>query len=599
MKNSNRVPEKGSKGPQPNNLRSSREQLFYLALFIVFVIVSIYVDRTGSSFATSRKTALQSGWTVEAMGEETDLSGLPAGPVTVSKMVEGLYGAGQAICFKSVDTNFELLSDGEVFYTYRPVIPKRLGRSYGMYVHTVVIPAGTKVLSMVLEPVFSGVPAGISNVYITTGQQYLAEFFRSSMPALLQSATILLIGLIFLLVGIFSRLLMTTAGLDFVSFGIMSMLIGLSGFNDTVLLQIMSGHPALIRVVTYICLIFIPFPMVSYFAGVARRSRSVAVPLTMVLCLVNFVLQVFLTHRGISDYFYLVYISHGLIALGFIVSVVTIIRAGRSDQIQKELLRVTTIGIFASLLGVIIDLLRFYFASSNGSQTTIRTGMLFFMVLMGVYLFREQTRAMKLKQKENQIYIRELSQAFAKVIDMKDRYTNGHSSRVAGYTSMLAKELGYDAETVEKYYCIALLHDIGKIGIPKSVLLKPGKLNDEEYELIKSHAEKGYEVLKDISAMPELAVGARYHHERPDGKGYPAGLREEEIPRVAQIIAVADCFDAMYSDRPYRKCLPFDTAVNTIREVSGTQLEPDVVEAFMRLVRKGILHPRKEGEKAN
>ena len=183
--------------------------------------------------------------------------------------------------------------------------------------------------------------------------------------------------------------------------------------------------------------------------------------------------------------------------------------------------------------------------------------------------------------------IREIVEAFAKVIDMKDEYTRGHSSRVAKYTSMLTRELGYDEETIERYYNIALLHDIGKVGVPKEVLNKPGKLNDEEYNIIKSHSSMGYHVLKDISVMPELAIGAQSHHERPDGKGYPNGLKGDEIPRVAQIIAVADTFDAMYSDRPYRKRMNFEKAVSIIQEISGTQLTSDVVDAFLRLVEQG------------
>ena len=154
---------------------------------------------------------------------------------------------------------------------------------------------------------------------------------------------------------------------------------------------------------------------------------------------------------------------------------------------------------------------------------------------------------------------------------------------------MLTRELGYDEETVENYYNIALMHDIGKIGIPDEVLNKPGKLDDNEFKIIKSHARRGYEALKNISLMPEIAVGAGSHHERPDGRGYPMGLKGDEIPRVAQIIAVADTFDAMYSDRPYRKRMNFDRVCEIIREVRGTQLTADVVDAFLRLVDKGEL----------
>lgn len=198
-----------------------------------------------------------------------------------------------------------------------------------------------------------------------------------------------------------------------------------------------------------------------------------------------------------------------------------------------------------------------------------------------------RTQRLLKKQEEDRLYIREMSEAFARIIDMKDAYTSGHSSRVAYYTKMLTRELGYDDDTVERYYNIALLHDIGKIGVPKEVLNKPGRLTDEEFEAIKSHTVLGRDALAGISIMPEIAIGAGSHHERPDGKGYPEGLKKGEIPRVAQIIAVADTFDAMYSDRPYRKRMNFDKAVSIIREVRGTQLTEDVVDAFLRLVERG------------
>jgi energy-coupling factor transport system substrate-specific component len=142
-------------------------------------------------------------------------------------------------------------------------------------------------------------------------------------------------------------------------------------------------------------------------------------------------------------------------------------------------------------------------------------------------------------------------------------------------------------EFIQNVFHSAPLHDIGKIRISDTILNKPGKLTDEEFEIIKSHSAQGYEALKDISIMPELAIGAGAHHERPDGRGYPNHLKGDQIPRVAQIIAVADCFDAMYSNRPYRKRMNFDKAVSIIREVSGTQLSPKVVDAFLRLVDKG------------
>ena len=209
-------------------------------------------------------------------------------------------------------------------------------------------------------------------------------------------------------------------------------------------------------------------------------------------------------------------------------------------------------------------------------------------IALAVFIYvRKKTKKLLKKQEEDRLLIRVIVEAFAKTIDMKDKYTNGHSKRVAEYTAILARELGYNEETVEKYYNIALLHDIGKIGVPGEVLNKAGKLDDDEYQTIKSHTTLGYNVLRDISIMPELSVGAESHHERPDGKGYPQGLKGDEIPRVAQIIGVADAFDAMYSNRPYRKRMNFEKVVSIIKGASGTQLTEDVVDAFLRIVDRG------------
>ena len=205
---------------------------------------------------------------------------------------------------------------------------------------------------------------------------------------------------------------------------------------------------------------------------------------------------------------------------------------------------------------------------------------------MGLY-FRHKTAVLLRKQAEHKLLINEMTSVFASCIDMKDAYTNGHSHRVAKYTAMLAERLGKSKEEREDMYNIALLHDIGKIAIPDSILNKPDKLTDEEYAIMKTHSERGYEILKEITIAPNLAIGAGYHHERLDGRGYPRGISGNEIPEIAQIIAVADTFDAMYSTRPYRKRLPLDTVAAEIQRIAGTQLNADVVAAFMELVREG------------
>ena len=168
----------------------------------------------------------------------------------------------------------------------------------------------------------------------------------------------------------------------------------------------------------------------------------------------------------------------------------------------------------------------------------------------------------------------------AKTIDAKDAYTNGHSERVADYSKEIARRFGYDEDRQEEIYMMGLLHDVGKIGVPDTVINKPGRLTDEEYDMIKSHPVTGAEILATVSEMPALVTGARWHHERYDGRGYPDGLKGEEIPEEARIIAVADAYDAMTSHRSYRDIIPQDHVKSEIEKGMGTQFD----EKFARIM---------------
>lgn len=191
-------------------------------------------------------------------------------------------------------------------------------------------------------------------------------------------------------------------------------------------------------------------------------------------------------------------------------------------------------------------------------------------------------------RKELTDFTNSIIDAFSICIDGKDSYTNGHSLRVAKYTKLLALKLGEGEETAQKFYNIALLHDIGKIGISDEILNKPGKLTPEEYETMKTHTYRGFEILKRVKTQKDIADGAQYHHERFDGRGYPAKLSGEKIPWVARIISVADAFDAMSSTRPYRKRLSNDAILKEIKDCTGTQFDPVVAKAFLELYEEGV-----------
>lgn len=174
-------------------------------------------------------------------------------------------------------------------------------------------------------------------------------------------------------------------------------------------------------------------------------------------------------------------------------------------------------------------------------------------------------------------------EALTASIDAKDRYTCGHSRRVAHLTQALARAIGIDEQTVARCHIAGLVHDVGKIGVPETVLLKPGKLNDEEFAWIRKHPEIGHRILKDIPQLNDILPGVLYHHERWDGRGYPDGLSGEAIPLVARLIGLADSFDAMSSTRTYRSALSRPQVLAEIDKCAGSQFDPTLAAAFLKL----------------
>ena len=188
------------------------------------------------------------------------------------------------------------------------------------------------------------------------------------------------------------------------------------------------------------------------------------------------------------------------------------------------------------------------------------------------------------KTRENENLFLHVVESLADAIDAKDNYTKGHSGRVALYSKKIAERYGYDEKRQEKIFMMGLLHDVGKIGIPDGLINKPGRLTDEEFARIKKHPAIGGKILSNIREMPELAAGAKWHHERYDGKGYPEGLSGENIPEEARIIAVADAYDAMTSKRSYRGALPQEKVRSEIEKGKGSQFDPKFADIMLEMI---------------
>ena len=200
----------------------------------------------------------------------------------------------------------------------------------------------------------------------------------------------------------------------------------------------------------------------------------------------------------------------------------------------------------------------------------------------------------ELKTRENETLSFHVVLTLADAIDAKDKYTNGHSRRVAAYSREIAKRAGYSLEKQDEIYMMGLLHDVGKIGIPDAVINKPGRLTADEFASIKLHPVIGAHILSNIKEMPKLAVGAHWHHERFDGRGYPDGLKDYDIPEEARIIAVSDAYDAMTSNRSYRRTMSQDVVRNEIEKGSGFQFDPKFAAIMLEMISEDKDYKMKE-----
>lgn len=264
---------------------------------------------------------------------------------------------------------------------------------------------------------------------------------------------------------------------------------------------------------------------------------------------------------------------------------------------QKNLILYTGLAsLVVNIIFVVMRVLNGEITLSNSKETEIQFALLILCFaasyvaskLYGSITKRnnEYMEQLDVQNKQIQRMSFQVIATIANIIDAKDEYTRGHSQRVSEYSYALAKELCMSEEAASNIRIIALLHDIGKLGVPDSVLNKPGKLTDAEYTLMKNHPVVGSEILKDIQLIAGMDIGAKYHHERYDGKGYPDGLKGEDIPYIARIIGIADAYDAMSSNRIYRKRFSDEKILEEFERCRGTQFDPVIADAFIRLLKE-------------
>ena len=359
--------------------------------------------------------------------------------------------------------------------------------------------------------------------------------------------------------------------------------------GESKLRQILVPNASALGSLCFVMILLCPIPILLYADSIQKQLHRRLYTILGGLALLDFAVCSILTFFGIADYIETLPIGQIILCSILVVVFIHLFIYMHSSRRKSD--RLLLLGLLAAIICISIEAISVYFVTSI-SGLFIGIGMIILLFvniirtlrnLQDMELHRQKIEVEKSKQQTERISL-QMMQTLATTIEAKDEYTRGHSYRVAEYAALIAKELGWSQDEITNLKHAAHLHDIGKIGIPDSVLNKPTQLTENEDNLLKKHTIIGAEILKDVTLIPHVVEVTRNHHEHYDGSGYPDGLAGTEIPIYARIIAVADCYDAMNSRRIYRNVLSQDEIYEEILKNKGTQFDPEIADIFLTLL---------------
>lgn len=429
----------------------------------------------------------------------------------------------------------------------------------------------------------------INEIKLGDGNNVWFNVIYQNIPVNLAAEMILSLGIILLALSlIFSKTNLNNRLVFYLSLLMIDISIWM--FAESMIRQLIFAKTTMIQYFSYSSMELVGVLACMYFDEVQHKYYHkfyfIAELVGTIVIALNFTLH----FAGLVELFKSLPVAHLIMVLSLLMSVCTLVNDVRIGRIKEY--RVVAVGMDLMLATCGMEIIAFYTTENHAFGLFACIGLVCLMITTVVQILVDWTAETKLREAERERATVNTIKTIAGTIDAKDEYTGGHSERVGYYASILAREMAADydftEEDIERIKYIGNMHDIGKIGVPDSVLNKTERLNDEEYEIIKKHVEIGSAIMDGMdSTIQDLKDGIRYHHERFDGKGYPDGLKETEIPLVARIICLADCYDAMTSDRVYRKRLDDETVRAEILRCAGTQFDPALAEIFVRLLDRG------------
>lgn len=345
----------------------------------------------------------------------------------------------------------------------------------------------------------------------------------------------------------------------------------------------------------FIMLMLCPLPISLYVNNLQKGKYKKIFQSICFIALLNFIICTILHLTGIADYIETMPAAHAILIITFLAVILTFWIGYWNHRSRSDCL--LFLGLLITMLSVIFEAISVYYkVSVSGVFVGIAILILLFMnVIYTIHIIRDiikhqQQEELDKRKKNIEEMSLQLMQMLSTTIEAKDEYTKGHSHRVAEYSVLIARELGWNEKELSNLKNAAHLHDIGKIAIPDTILNKPSKLSEEEFSIIKEHTIIGANILKNISLIDHVQEIVRNHHERYDGNGYPDGLKGKEIPLHARIVTVADSYDAMSSQRIYRNQLPPEKIIQELENNKGTQFDPEITDIFLKLLREDRIH---------
>lgn len=573
--------------------------IFCLTTVILIIVAMFFSPASGeATVGNLSSTPYNKGWTATVNGKETEIT-LPTrldcgkgDTIVIKNTLPSGVKDGSTLMFRTTMQSVYIYIGGVLRTSYASENLEGVGEYLPSeyVVATLLERDANKEVEIRIRVMDAPI---INSISINDGNNGWFAVVGENLPLFIIALFVITIGIsVITLYGVFHKKVGVSKSVNYL--GILMIMVGLYIVSESKLRQLVFSRPSLSSYFSFMLLEILGVFVTKYTDEVQKQRYHRSYTIIQAMICSQIIVNMALHILGIAELYSTLIFSHFWVIVGLVVIIIILMLDIRGKYIKEY--KIVAYGMAQFVLMCGIELLNFYFNSQNPFGLFLCLGLVILMLATIVQAVFDAAKKDAEQDRERQNAWIGTIETIASAIDAKDEYTGGHSIRVGEYVGILAREMASEYEFSEddliRIQYIGLLHDIGKIGVADNVLNKVGRLTDEEFTLMKKHVEIGFDLLYSIGKSTEgLLDGIRYHHERYDGKGYPEGLEGESIPLIARMLCIADCYDAMTSNRVYRNRLTDREVRNEIAKCAGRQFDPKITEIFVRLLDDGKIKP--------